>query len=450
MIGLNILGLGINMKLKSMLIWALRRGQTKDFVRQVADVTSRLDKFNAIWRDAFENVPFYAEWKAKHELPDAIKDIAELSGWPILEKKDLILNRDKLVRKDIKRYHESVTGGATGEPLHFRTMAGESDTVAMNKWIGWARMGIYPDSRCFVLWGHRHFYGQTFTGNLRFAWRQFKDWMTNNLRADATDLSQKALGKDVERLIRFRPEGIISYSASLLALVRSCKEYGERCRHLGVKAVVCTAGPLTKEERDEISLFFNAPVGMEYGSMEGGIIAYQTPMTDGHYEVFDKTHIIHAVSEPVSGNSQVLVTKLYPCYLPLIRYRIGDYILGENTGVDGTVSKFEEVYGRTGDEVDMGNGIKFHGQSFMTCAEGFDKIIAYQILVKRKSGQVVFVAQTLSPLSEDERNEIIKRAAHMSGLARTSITVQEAKELVKAPSGKIRLVVEENEVDENE
>ncbi len=438
------------MSLKSPIIWALRRGQTKAFIQQVADTTSRLDKFNAIWRDAFENVPFYAEWKAMHELPDAIKDIAELSGWPILEKKDLILNRDKLVRKDIKRYHESVTGGATGEPLHFRTMAGESDTVAMNKWIGWARMGIYPDSRCFVLWGHRHFYGQTFTGNLRFAWRQFKDWMTNNLRADATDLSQKALEKNVERLIRFRPEGIISYSASLLALVRCCKEDGERCRHLGVKAVVCTAGPLTKEERDEISLFFNAPVGMEYGSMEGGVIAYQTPMTDGHYEVFDKTHIIHAVPEPVSGNSQVLVTKLYPCYLPLIRYRIGDYILGENTGGDGTVSKFDEVYGRTGDEVDMGNGIKFHGQSFMTCAEGFDKIIAYQIRVNRKSGQVVFVAQTLSPLGEDERNEIIKRAAHMSGLARTSITVQEAKELVKAPSGKIRLVVEENEVDENE
>jgi len=431
--------------MKSMLIWALRKGQTKAFVRQVADMTSRLDKFNAVWRDAFENVPFYSEWKVKHELPDAIRDIAELSKWPILEKKDLILNRDKLVRKEVTRYHESVTGGATGEPLHFRTMVGESDPVTMNKWIGWARMGIYPDSRCFVLWGHRHFYGQTFTGNLRFAWRQFKDWMTNNLRADATDLSQKALEKDVERLIRFRPEGIIAYSASLLALVRSCKVYRERCQRLGIKAIICTAGPLTKEERDEIGSFFSAPVGMEYGSMEGGVMAYQTPMTDGHYEVFDKTHIIHAVPEPVSGNSQTLVTKLYPSYLPLIRYKIGDYILGENIGNDGTVKGFREVYGRTGDEVDMGNGIKFHGQSFMTCAEGFDKIIAYQIRVNRMSGQVAFVAQTLSPLDEDERNEIIKRAAHMSGLAQASITVQEAKELVKAPSGKIRLVVEENE-----
>jgi len=431
--------------MKEILIWGLRRNQVKAFVRQVADGSSGLAKFNSMWKNAVENVPFYAEWKARYGLPNAIQEIAELSKWPILEKKDLILNRDMLVRKDVTRYHESVTGGATGEPLHFRTMAGESDAVTMNKWIGWARMGIYPDSRCFLLWGHRHFYGQTFTGNLRFAWRQFKDWMTNNLRADATDLSKKTLDKDVERLIRFRPECVIAYSASLLALVRSCKAYAERCRSLGIRAIICTAGPLTKEERDEIGSFFNAPVGMEYGSMEGGVMAYQTPMTDGHYEVFDKTHIIHAVPEPVSGSSQVLVTKLYPCYLPLIRYRIGDYILGENTGGDGTVSKFDEVYGRTGDEVDMGNGIKFHGQSFMTCAEGFDKIIAYQIRVNKKSGKVVFVAQTLSPLGEDEQHEIIKRAAHMSGLAQASISVQEANELVKAPSGKIRLVVEEYE-----
>ena len=443
MIGLNILGHGIDMNLKSMLIWALRRTQTKAFVRQVADAASRLDKFNAIWRDAFTNVPFYTEWKAQHGLPDAIAGIAELSRWPILEKKDLILNRERFVRKDVTKFHESVTGGATGEPLHFRTMAGESDVVSVNKWIGWARMGIYPDSRCFVLWGHRHFYGQTFTGNLRFAWRQFKDWMTNNLRADATDLSQTILERDVKRLISFRPEGVIAYSASLLALVRSCKVYRERCQRLGIKAIICTAGPLTKEEREEIGSFFSAPVGMEYGSMEGGVMAYQTPMTDGHYEVFDKTHIIHAMPEPVSGNSQVLVTKLYPSYLPLIRYKIGDYILDENIDEDGTVKGFREVYGRTGDEVDMGNGIKFHGQSFMTCAEGFDKIIAYQIRVNKKSEQVVFVAQTLSPLDEDERNEIIKRASHMSGLVQASITVQESNELVKAPSGKIRLVVDE-------
>ena len=115
------------MNYKSMFLWALRRRQTKAFIRQVADTAIRLDRFNSVWKDAVENVTFYAEWKQKHGLPDVISSLAELAKWPVLEKKDLILNRDKLIRKDVMRFHESVTGGATGEPLHFRTMAGESD-----------------------------------------------------------------------------------------------------------------------------------------------------------------------------------------------------------------------------------------------------------------------------------------------------------------------------------
>ena len=444
--------------IKQMLLWALREKQIKALIRSAADCKSRIERFNAIWVDAVAHVPFYAEWKAKYGLPDRIEDLGELQHWPILEKKDLILNRDKLTRKDVLRFHEGVTGGATGEPLHFRTMAGEGEQVAVNKWIGWARMGIYPDSRCFLLWGHRHFYGQGFASNVRFKFRQLKDWMTNNLRADATDLSPAALRKDYELMLKFKPECIIAYSASLLALVRTMRDevkvrgvierseiaegLREQRRFPTLRAVICTAGPLTKAERGEISSFFGVPVAMEYGSMEAGVMAYQTPATNGRYSVFDQTHILHSAPEPVTGNSQVLVTKLYNCYLPLIRYKVGDYIRGETVADSGLITGFDEVYGRTGDEVDMGNGIRFHGQSFMTCAEGFDQIIAYQIRVNKSTGKVVFVAQTIAQLSPEENVEIVKRAAHMSGLPEGAISVEEAKELVKAPSGKIRLVIE--------
>ena len=81
------------MNIKSILIWALRRGQTRAFVRQVSDATSRLEKFNAIWNDAYVNVPFYKEWKEKYSLPDEILSLSELKEWPVLEKKDLILNK---------------------------------------------------------------------------------------------------------------------------------------------------------------------------------------------------------------------------------------------------------------------------------------------------------------------------------------------------------------------
>ena len=439
------------MQFKNMLIWALRCGQTKAMIRRMVDCESQLEKFNAVWKDAVENVPFYVEWKAKYGLPDHVDDLKELQGWPILEKKDLILNRDKLTRKVVARFHESVTGGATGEPLHFRTMAGESDQVAVNKWIGWARMGIYPDSRCFLLWGHRHFYGQGFASNIRFKFRQFKDWMTNNLRADATDLSPAALRKDYELMRKFQPECIIAYSASLLALVRTMKEEvkvrgeGEQRTFPFLKAIVCTAGPLTKEERGEISMFFGVPVAMEYGSMEAGVMAYKTLATDDRYKVFDQTHILHADEEQTTGRSSILVTGLTKRYLPLIRYRIGDYMEGVVLRDDGAVESFDEVTGRTGDMIDLGDGMRFHGYSLMVCAEENQKIVAYQLRVNKKTKKVVFVAQTMAPLSEGEKVQISRHAADVAKVPESIISVEEAKELIKAPSGKIRLVIEETE-----
>lgn len=435
------------MRMKNMFIWALRRGQTKAMIRRVADCESQLEKFNAVWKDAVENVPFYAEWKAKHGLPDQIRDLKELQGWPILEKKDLILNREKLTRKDVKHFHESVTGGATGEPLHFRTMAGESDQVAVNKWIGWARIGIYPDSRCFLLWGHRHFYGQGFASNIRFKFRQLKDWMTNNLRADATDLSPAALRKDYELMRKFQPECIIAYSASLLALVRTVRDDKIHCSpstFASLKAVICTAGPLTKEERAEISSFFGVPVAMEYGSMEAGVMAYKTLATDDKYRVFDQTHILHAEEEQTTGRSSILVTGLTKRYLPLIRYRIGDYMEGVSLRDDGAVESFDEVTGRTGDMIDLGDGMRFHGYSLMVCAEENPKIVAYQLRVNKKNKKVIFVAQTTAPLSESEKIQISRHAADVAKVPESIISVEEAKELIKAPSGKIRLVIEED------
>ena len=437
------------MQVKNMLIWALRRGQTKAMIRRMADCESQLEKFNAVWKDAVENVPFYAEWKAKYGLPDRVDDLKELQGWPILEKKDLILNREKLTRKGVAKFHESVTGGATGEPLHFRTMAGESDQVAVNKWIGWARMGIYPDSRCFLHWGHRHFYGQGFASNIRFKFRQFKDWMTNNLRADATDLSPVALRLDYEKMLKFNPECIVAYSASLLALVRTVRDDKIHCSpspstFTSLKAVICTAGPLTKEERGEISSFFGVPVAMEYGSMEAGVMAYKTSATDGRYKVFNQTHILHSEEEQTTGRSSILVTGLTRRYLPLIRYRIGDYMEGVALRDDGAVESFEEVTGRTGDMIDLGDGMRFHGYSLMVCAEENPKIVAYQLRVNKATKKVVFVAQTTSLLSDGEKMQISRHAADVAKVPASIISVEEAKELVKAPSGKIRLVIEED------
>jgi hypothetical protein len=54
--------------------------------------------FNQLWWDAWRNMPFYAEWKRSHGLPDEAGALRELNTWPILEKKDLLAGAAGLVR----------------------------------------------------------------------------------------------------------------------------------------------------------------------------------------------------------------------------------------------------------------------------------------------------------------------------------------------------------------
>ena len=62
-------------KIKSMFIWALRRGQVKSFIQQAADVRSRLEKFNEIWADAVKNV-------LEAEKVSVLDSFFELLAWP--------------------------------------------------------------------------------------------------------------------------------------------------------------------------------------------------------------------------------------------------------------------------------------------------------------------------------------------------------------------------------
>jgi len=106
------------------------------------------------------------------------------------------------------------------------------------------------------------------------------------------------------------------------------------------------------------------------------------------------------------------------------------------------VHSFSEVSGRTGDMIDLGNGIRFHGYSLMVCAEENPKIIAYQLRVDKAKTTVTFVAQVKSPLTAEERSRIVLHAADVAHVVPGVIDVEEMNELIKSASGKVKLVVE--------
>ena len=434
------------LKIKDRIAWSARTKTVKRLISRAEGmrVSSELElmemqrrSFNIVWKDAVDNLPFYKMWMEQHNLPCSINCISDLQGWPILKKPFLVQSQEMLVRKNAALSRKSVTGGATGEPLHFRTFPSQVLDVSVNKWLGWQSAGFDPDDRCFLIWGHRHFYGSGMGSDLRFALQRFKDWLVNNRRASAIDLSSTHLARMIDELITYRPKVIIAYSASLLAACRHNLHRRDEVQRLGVSSVVCTAGPLTMSERTEIGQYFGANVSMEYGSMEAGVIAYMTDQERG-YRVFRDTHIVHTHRNPI-GNHHCLVTTLTHNYLPLIRYDIGDYVHDPRESC-GSVEGFSEVSGRDSDQVVLDDGTAFHGYAFMVCAESIPNILAYQLHVQ--SSAIEFRVRTRVPLSGQERIEMNKKIIDLvPRLASINLTILNTDDLLTAPSGKIPLVI---------
>lgn len=413
-------------------------GENWSLISQTELDSYQLKQLNKIWQDAVENIPFYADWKFRHNLPDRITSLEEYAKWPILKKSDLQANPELLKRKTTRKYHESVTGGSTGEPLHFGTFPEQGLRIGASILMARAGLDFYPGDRVFLFWGHRHFYGHGFKSKVRFFVRQCKDWLNNSYRADACDLSARYLNFVARKLNRFNPEVIIAYSASLLAFVRFAKERGLAFAGKQLKCIVCTAGPLMKQEREEVAAYFSAPVYMEYGAMDAGCMAYM--QKDGCYHVFQHYRMLHTVNDGTGDLN--LVTSLAKDYLPFFRYQVGDYLKDCTYTPDGRVLTIGEVYGRGSDVIILPSGNKCQCYTFMVCAEEIKKVLAYQLV--KYANSFDFCVQVSEPLTQEERGQILERAySIIPELRNVEIKIVEKAALVKAPSGKIRLLVEE-------
>lgn len=64
--------------------------------------------------------------------------------------------------------------------------------------------------------------------------------------------------------------------------------------------------------------------------------------------------------------------------------------------------------------------------------------------MSKERRKVVFVAQTIHPLTDNEKREIVSLASDVSNVPKEMICVLESGQLAKAPSGKIKLVVFED------
>ncbi len=255
--------------------------------------TYQVSLFNKIWHDAYTNVPFYQGWMKKYGLPSKIECLDELAKWPILTKADLRESKLFARLNGSAPVGVCMTGGSTGEPVRIPSWKDDGE-AGVSQAYGRKAYGVGLGDKTFLLWGHEHLYGKGFKRKINTIKRRFKDWLAGWIRVSAYDLGADAMHEAYKSFAKFKPKFIIGFSAAVLAFVR--QNVSKKGEINSVEVILCTAGPLTTDERNEIESFFGGKVCMEYGSVECAIMAYTRPSA-GEYDVFWNTHLLQAVKQ---------------------------------------------------------------------------------------------------------------------------------------------------------
>jgi phenylacetate-CoA ligase len=251
------------------------------------------------------------------------------------------------------------TGGSSGEPLQFyidrcRQAADWAARLRARSW--W---GIAPGDREMMVWAGP--VQRTASDRLRV----LRDRLLNQHVLDAFNISEQTLREYADRIRRYRPHLLYGYASSLALLARHMLQRDDvlaDARH-SPGAVFVTGETVTPRDAADIQSAFGAPVVIEYGSRDCGLIAGGCEA--GRLHVADENVIVEVLEEngqPVApgGAGEVVITILEAFATPFIRYRVGDLAqVPANSGShpDGRCAcgrasrQLVEVRGRTTDQI---------------------------------------------------------------------------------------------------
>lgn len=360
---------------------------------------------------------------------------------PVMDRATLQRERDELGSCERPPDEWRSTGGSTAEPIQVDVWKSEADIAAQDLWYARGWYDVSPSDRLFLIWGHSHLLGSGIRGRIAGTKRRFKDTLLGYLRWSAYDLSEETLRHAAEALLKFRPRYIIAYAVALERFAQVNRDRKKAFHSLGLKVAIATAEAFPRpDSAGFIADVLGCPVTMEYGAVETGPIAHQTP--NGEYSVFWRHHFVEGrITDELENTYDLLVTCLFPRCSPLIRYRVGDLILpGSDDEYFG--QQFGRVVGRSNDYIVLGNGRVVHSEAFSHVVKDFPYMSGYQV-IQSAYGDITLNYIASRQLETSEVEQIRWRLGRIDD-SLTSIGIERVYSLPKTIAGKTRHILREH------
>ncbi len=387
--------------------------------------------------EAYENVPFYKERYEKAGIkPEALKNVSDLSKFPIVTKKEIRGEYKRMINKKfkIKNLKYTQSSGSTGEPKIFYFDKEAYGWRLASQFYGWQRAGFeFGDKWLRISMAERNtlFY-------------KLFNFFSRCIYISLTDFNEKKYEKIRLILEKEKPTVIYSYCSALYVL----SEYLDSKKYSFdfVKTIIVQGDMCFPKYREKIEKVFKTKVFDTYGG-DGVVISGQCE--HGSYHIQDTGVIIEIVDDDYNivrkgVPGRILVTDLHNSAMPLIRYEIAD--LGKKLDIKCPCgSKFSIMsnpIGRDTDIIKLSNGMSLLVEYFVVLFEYYLDVLQFQVREVGQDTLEIYLKVTDQFSREIEKKIKQELINYCKGGVKVDIKI--VQEIALEKSNKRRLVIGRN------
>ena len=360
--------------------WPVEIVRVKRALKMSKSELSRL-RFNLLKNQlvrAYEDVSFYHDAFFQRGLnPHQFQNIEELTQYPIIDKQDIQQNFSSFIsnKVSIDDLNKSHSSGSTGRPLwtYFDQKAWVRKKY-FSKLRARMECGLKPGEKIAV-------FDTDPPSELE---KRNKQIIFSNpvLRTQYVSIFDTPR-KNIEDLIKFRPQNVDSIPSHLFHLAMVMRE--DRIKLRSIKRIFTSSEYLEPNMRQFIRQTFDAELFDIYGCTEIKEVAWECQNHKGYHinedEVFvESVNDFNSLKQGEIGD--IILTDLRNKAMPLIRYRIGDRgsLIGGNCRCGRIFSRMEPAAGRSSEYITTPSGKRISPYRFTTAIEKTRGLLQYQFI----------------------------------------------------------------------
>ncbi|NLT37128.1 MAG: phenylacetate--CoA ligase family protein [Methanomassiliicoccus sp.] len=276
----------------------------------------QLKRLKALVEHAYRNVPYYHDLFTREGVhPSDVNSLSSLRRIPHLDRETITRRYADLTSSDAAEHlpGKASTSGTSGRPLRFLLDQQNREMEYASVWRSYAWGGLEGlDARM------ASFRGDFVDDQDGPLWRW--DPKLGELSFNTYRLDQGSIGRMLDKLNRYRPQGVRGYPHCLYVFSKAMERSGRNLEFTPI-LVHTSSEQLPQYMRDTIERAFGTKVLDWYAQSEYVVSIGQC--REGRYHQVMETGIMR-VEEDAWGQESIIGTGLWNYSMPFINYETGD------------------------------------------------------------------------------------------------------------------------------